>query len=45
MQRGVDADGIESIAEASIPYPVKVEEGDENYEKLLYYFPDEAKKR
>lgn len=40
MQRGSDTDGIESIAEASIPVPVKVKEGDENYKKLLYYFPE-----
>jgi len=43
MQRGTDADGIESIAEASIPVPVEVKKGDENYEKLLYFFPNSRK--
>jgi hypothetical protein len=38
MQRGSDTDGIESIAEASIPVPVKVQKGDDQYKKLEFYF-------
>jgi hypothetical protein len=29
--KGSDTDGIESIAEASIPVPIDVKKGDENY--------------
>jgi cathepsin C len=43
MQRGVDSDGIESIAEASIPVPTKVKKDDENYKKLENEFFKEKK--
>lgn len=33
----MDSDGIESIPEASIPFPVKVVKGDEEYKRLEWH--------